>query len=53
MPAIIFGIMRNRPPPLPLEFSEDLRGMVGWLMQVRRTQGTGEGHAHETHAAPG
>ena len=53
MPAIIFGIMRNRPPPLPLEYSEDLRGMVAWLMQVRRTQGTGEGHAHVTHAAPG
>ena len=35
MPAIIFGIMRNRPPPLPLEYSEDLRGMVAWLMQAR------------------
>lgn len=36
MPAIIFGIMRNRPPPLPREYSEDLRGMVAWLMQARR-----------------
>lgn len=36
MPAIIFGIMRNRPPPLPREFSEEMRGMVAWLMQVGR-----------------
>jgi serine/threonine protein kinase len=35
MPAIIFGIMRNKPPPLPRELSEELRGMVGWLLQVR------------------
>ena len=35
MPAIIFGIMKNRPPPLPLEYSEELRGMVAWLMQAR------------------
>jgi serine/threonine protein kinase len=34
MPAIIFGIMRNKPPPLPRELSEELRGMVGWLLQV-------------------
>ena len=40
MPAIIFGIMRNRPPPLPREYSEDLRGMIAWLMQARRTGGS-------------
>lgn len=39
MPAIIFGIMRNRPPPLPREYSEDLRGMIAWLMQARRAAG--------------
>lgn len=37
MPAIIFGIMRNKPPPLPRELSEELRGMVGWLLQSNPT----------------